>query len=41
MAINNVVILYFIYNYIKHKKQGVCNRIHVRNNDPLLLLPTP
>ena len=35
---NTVAILNFLYNYIYKNKQGVGNRIHVPNTDPLLLL---
>ena len=38
---NNVAILNCLYNYIYKNKQGVGNRIHVPNTDPLPLLVTP
>ena len=41
MAMNDVAILNFRYNYIYKNKQGVGNRIPVPNIDLLLLLPTP
>ena len=41
MALKNVAILNCLYHYIYKNKQGVGNRIHVNNTDPLLLLPTP
>ena len=41
MEMNNVAILYFLYNYIYKNKQGVGNRIHFHNKDTLPLLTTP
>ena len=38
---NNVAILNFLYNYIYKNIQGVGNRIHVPNTDPLPISPTP
>ena len=41
MAMNNIAIFNFLYNYIDKNKQGVANWIHVHNTDLLLILPIP
>ena len=42
MAMNNLAILNYLYNYIYTRiNRGVGNRIHVPNTDPRPLLPTP
>ena len=41
MAMTNVAILNFDIYIFTRINMGVGNRIHVPNNDPLLLLPTP